>query len=151
MNEVEKIISSARDKYTVHNCGECTYRKCCELGFGSADCMSRRESIFLKLGIEDGYFSKLLDDIEAAWKREKAELIYAYDPTKAGKGRLPDGSAYALEAMREPVTGCHAVGHPELAVEECYDAIAVLLRVIDVLEGRQELRRPERGDLCHEN
>lgn len=25
------------------------------------------------------------------------------------------------------------------AVEECYDAIAVLLRIIDVLEGRQEL------------
>ena len=44
-----------------------------------------------------------------------------------------------------------SIGHPELAVEECYDAIAVLLRVIDVLEGRQELGRPERGDLCHEN
>lgn len=29
------------------------------------------------------------------------------------------------------------------AVEECYDAIAVLLRVIDVLEGRQELGKPE--------
>ena len=44
------------------------------------------------------------------------------------------------------------LGHPELAVEECYDAIAVLLRVIDVLEGRQQLGRPEeRGDLCHEN
>lgn len=29
------------------------------------------------------------------------------------------------------------------AVEECYDAIAVLLRVVDVLEGRQELGNPE--------
>ena len=29
------------------------------------------------------------------------------------------------------------------AVEECYDAIAVLLRAIDVLEGRQELGKPE--------
>lgn len=29
------------------------------------------------------------------------------------------------------------------AVEECYDAIAVLLRVVDVLEGRQALGRPE--------
>lgn len=28
------------------------------------------------------------------------------------------------------------------AVEECYDAIAVLLRVIDVLEGRQALGNP---------
>ena len=30
------------------------------------------------------------------------------------------------------------------AVEECYDAIAVLLRTIDVLEGRQKLGKPER-------
>jgi NTP pyrophosphatase (non-canonical NTP hydrolase) len=29
------------------------------------------------------------------------------------------------------------------AIEECYDAIAVLLRVIDVLEGRQKLGKPE--------
>ena len=31
------------------------------------------------------------------------------------------------------------------AVEECYDAIAVLLRVVDVLEGRQALGRPKEG------
>ena len=29
------------------------------------------------------------------------------------------------------------------AVEECYDTIATLLRTIDVLEGRQELGKPE--------
>ena len=29
------------------------------------------------------------------------------------------------------------------AVEECYDAIAVLLRTIDVLEGRQRLGKPQ--------
>lgn len=33
------------------------------------------------------------------------------------------------------------------AVEECFDAIAVLLRTIDVLEGRQKLGKPEtKGD-----
>ena len=32
------------------------------------------------------------------------------------------------------------------AVEECYDAIAILLRVIDVLEGRQELGNPKEGE-----
>lgn len=33
------------------------------------------------------------------------------------------------------------------AVEECYDAIAVLLRTIDVLKGRQKLGKPEtKGD-----
>lgn len=31
------------------------------------------------------------------------------------------------------------------AVEECYDAIAVLLRVVDVLEGRQALGDPAKG------
>ena len=32
------------------------------------------------------------------------------------------------------------------AVEECYDAIAVLLRVVDVLEGRQELGKPKTAE-----
>lgn len=59
---------------------------------------------------ESHELERLADEIKAAWKRERDELIYAYDPTKAGRGRLPDGSAYALEAMREPVTACHAVG-----------------------------------------
>lgn len=36
------------------------------------------------------------------------------------------------------------------AVEECYDCIAVLLRMVDVLEGRQELGKPDsakKGDV----
>ena len=76
-SEVEKIISLARDEYTVHECRECTYRKCCDLnsnGFGSAECLSRRVSISLMLGIEDGKFTKILDDIEAAWRRENVEI-----------------------------------------------------------------------------
>lgn len=36
-----------------------------------------------------------------------------------------------------------ANGDTAHAVEECYDAIAVLLRAIDVLEGRQKLGKPE--------
>lgn len=38
-----------------------------------------------------------------------------------------------------------AVAHDDTAraVDECYDAIAVLLRTIDVLEGRQRLGKPE--------
>lgn len=31
------------------------------------------------------------------------------------------------------------------AVDECYDVIAVLLRMVDVLEGRQELGKPNKG------
>ena len=34
-------------------------------------------------------------------------------------------------------------GNTARAVEECYDAIAILLRTIDVLEGRQKLGKPE--------
>ena len=36
-----------------------------------------------------------------------------------------------------------ANGDTANTVEECYDAIAVLLRTIDVLEGRQKLGKPE--------
>lgn len=32
------------------------------------------------------------------------------------------------------------------AVEELYDVIAVCMRIIDVLEGRQELGRPKEGE-----
>lgn len=68
---VGEIIAVARDKYTVHECNECTRRKCCELKFDSAECREEREDIFLSFGIEDGYFSDLLNRIEAAWKRER--------------------------------------------------------------------------------
>lgn len=40
----------------------------------------------------------------------------------------------AIEAMAD--------GNTSAAIEECYDAIAVLLRVVDVLEGRQALGDP---------
>lgn len=65
----KEIIKDARDKYTVHDCSQCTWRKCCELnasGFNSAECRKKRQSIELAFGIDDGYFSNLLDRIEAA-------------------------------------------------------------------------------------
>lgn len=39
-----------------------------------------------------------------------------------------------------------ANGNTSAAVEECYDAIAVLLRVVDVLEGRQDLGDPAKKE-----
>lgn len=66
------ILAEARDKYTVHDCNECDFRKSCELSFGSDECKSTRKSISLAFGIEDDYFTKLLDRIEAAMKRERA-------------------------------------------------------------------------------
>jgi hypothetical protein len=43
------------------------------------------------------------------------------------------------EAMQAYIKGDIAA-----AVEECYDAIAVILRLVDVLEGRQALGDPEK-------
>ena len=39
----------------------------------------------------------------------------------------------------------YAKGDNAAAVEECYDIIAVLLRAIDVIEGRQALDKPKKG------
>ena len=65
------IVRDARDKYTVHNCNECNWRKSCEgRKFGDSECLSERQSISLSFGIEDGYFTKLLNDLEAAHERE---------------------------------------------------------------------------------
>ena len=69
-----EIIAEARDKYTVHNCNQCEYRKSCDLnsyGFDSDECRKMRQSIMLGFGIEDGYFTKLLDSLEAAHERER--------------------------------------------------------------------------------
>ena len=40
------------------------------------------------------------------------------------------------------VRHAYAHGNKAAAVEECYDTIAVLLRMVDVLEGRQALGDP---------
>lgn len=40
------------------------------------------------------------DRIEAAWKRERDELVYSFDPTMAGRSKSPDPSAYAIEGMK---------------------------------------------------
>ena len=42
---------------------------------------------------------------------------------------------------------CDAIarGDKAHAVDECYDAIAVLLRMVDVMEGRQKLGKPKEG------
>ena len=45
---------------------------------------------------------------------------------------------------------CDAIarGHKDHAVDECYDAIAVLLRMVDVLEGRQKLGKPKESEVA---
>lgn len=41
-----------------------------------------------------------------------------------------------------------AKNNTDAAIEECYDAIAVLLRVVDVLEGLQALGKPKEGEVA---
>ena len=59
-----------------------------------------------------------------------------------------NGELYAETLVNcEVAEICDAIarGDNAHAVEECYDAIAVLLRMVDVLEGRQKLGKPNEG------
>ena len=66
----------------------------------------------------------------------RATLAAEIEAEAVETGTLLDCEFY--EAMQAYTHG--DIAH---AVEECYDAIAVLLRTIDVLEGRQKLGKPE--------
>lgn len=48
-----------------------------------------------------------------------------------------------LECELADVYEAYARNDKAAAVDECYDCIAVLLRMVDVLEGRQKLGKPE--------
>jgi len=78
-DEIDAILTEARNKYTVHECNECDYRKSCDLRFDCDECKTKRISISLAFGIEDDYFTKLLDRIEVAAKRERSDLADAHD------------------------------------------------------------------------
>ena len=66
------------------------------------------------------------------------------------RSRLEDAKSYRLVAACDLID-CELLeayveasnGKDASAVDECYDAIAVILRTIDVLEGRQKLGKPE--------
>lgn len=92
------------------------------------------------------YFCDLIKSDElpfdfVGWKLEGSRKLLAHAKA-AGVVRwdkLLDCEKY--EAMAEIHRGNNAA-----AVEELYDAIAVLLRTIDVLEGRQGLGKPKGGE-----
>jgi hypothetical protein len=96
------IIAEARDKYTVHECNQCAWRKCCSEGFGSEKCGKFRESIFLKLGIEDGYFTQLLDRLEAAHRRDRGNAAKLRNALKTVK-RYFDGYTVNVPELRRQV------------------------------------------------
>jgi hypothetical protein len=145
---VADIIAEARDKYTVHECNQCTWRKCCSKGFGSEECGKFRESIFLRLGIEDGYFTQLLDRLEAAWKREKnaieANALFVGGFIEASRKRKPtaeNSSAVGdAAAKREAVTASHGLGD----CAKMREALKTVKRYLDgytvnVLEMRSQV------------
>jgi hypothetical protein len=111
MSEHDEIIAEAREKYTVHNCGQCKFRKSCNLGincFDSDECRERRQSIMLGFGIEDGYFTKLLDRLGAAHKREiEASRANSEKSSAVGNAaKMRSALKYLRDASRE---FCHLI------------------------------------------
>ena len=80
--------------------------------------------------------SNIKDHIQRALEDRRARLKQG-----AGDGNLMWNEVLDCECWE--VTEALAHGDTAHAVEECFDAIAVLLRAIDVLEGRQKLGKPE--------
>ena len=84
-----------------------------------------------------------IDDGDAKWAKRDLESVRMILDIEREQGRV-----YAETlANCEVAEACEAFasGDKAAAVEECYDAIAVLLRMVDVLEGRQELGKPNKG------
>ena len=84
------------------------------------------------------YRGNVGEEIKANLAEERLRITYAIRKRRLGWDRLLNCEVWeALEAVFE--------GNKARAVEELYDCIAVILRTIDVLEGRQTLGRPEEG------
>lgn len=85
----------------------------------------------------------LLDDNDAEEAKRDLESVRMLLNIERKQGKV-----YAETlANCEVAEVCDAIarGEKAMAVEECYDVIAVLLRMVDVLEGRQALGNPNKG------
>ena len=128
--------------------------------------------------IETGLYGAVVGAIERHYKKAKEKHPYFCDGLTGGdvygresrlsqyeyydaelrlcrdevRNRSENGTLKAehiLQCEYREVLAAYARGDNAAAVEECYDAIAVLLRVIDVLEGRQTLGKPTEGEVAH--
>lgn len=88
---------------------------------------------------------RFADRLPAVCSHDVAEDILA-----GSRARLRDGAAVGstsavavLDCETAEFMEAYLRGDKAAAVEECYDAMAVLLRMVDVLEGRQPLGRAE--------
>lgn len=91
------------------------------------------------------YFADVILDISDTPERTTRNLLIARDHVDlfAGLDCLRSFDVHDCEIAEAMDALAH--GDNDAAVEELYDAIAVLLRTIDVLEGRQALGKPEKG------
>lgn len=71
---------------------------------------------------------------ESKWRKEEVE-------NRSKNGTLK--AEHVLGSEYYEILEAYARGDIPHAIEECYDAIAVLLRVIDVLAGQQALGKPK--------
>lgn len=85
----------------------------------------------------DGILSPV-EDYESALANQRIRIAEAARCNMASACGLID--CELLEAYVEI-----AKNNTDAAIEECYDVVATVLRVIDVLEGRQSLGRPKDG------
>lgn len=100
------------------------------------------------------YFCDAIAPVDLDEERREGSLADYQESTSYSLATIRDNVAYDAQNGRltwETLLLCEtweiseaiAKGDTAHAVEECYDAIAVLLRTIDVLEGRQKLGKPE--------
>ena len=88
----------------------------------------------------DGILSPV-EDYESALAYQRTKIAEAACCNMAAACDLID--CELLEAYVEI-----AKNNKGAAIEECYDSIATILRVIDVLEGRQALGKPKEGEVA---
>lgn len=84
------------------------------------------------------------------WQHEyySAELRLRRDDVRHRSKNGTLKAEHVLACEYHEMLDAYARRDTAAAVEECYDAIAVLLRVVDVLEGRQALGRPNKGEVA---
>ena len=119
--------------------------------------------------IETDLDGAVVGAIERHYKHAKEKHPYFCDIICRDKTQF-DGASFLLDDYRQRIKcsidskvlcwsdllGCEMYealveignGKTAAAVEECYDAIAVLLRVVDVLQGRQALGRPKESEVA---
>lgn len=89
------------------------------------------------------YFADRLfiGDNDAKWAKMDLESVRMLLNIERKQGKVYAETLANCEVAE--VCDALARGDKAAAVDECYDAIAVLLRMVDVLEGRQKLGKPK--------